>query len=175
MLLCKVVLKLSFSNENWNGLTMFSKILQYQTSLFWYSGHGGETDVSLDCGRFYWPFVRPRMRMSERVNEWVKEIFFFNFRKSGAHGVIILTGENRRTRRKTCPSAILSTTNPTGLTRARTQAAAVRGRRLTAWDMARPQTSSYSGYLFLNCFIRTDGANLIGKRLWLRARLKRSI
>jgi hypothetical protein len=28
-------------------------------------------------------------------------------------GGIILTGENRRTRRKTCPSATLSTTNPT--------------------------------------------------------------
>jgi hypothetical protein len=28
-------------------------------------------------------------------------------------GGMILTGENRRTRRKTCPSATLSTTNPT--------------------------------------------------------------
>jgi hypothetical protein len=28
-------------------------------------------------------------------------------------GGMILTGENRRTRRKTCPSAILSTTKPT--------------------------------------------------------------
>jgi hypothetical protein len=28
-------------------------------------------------------------------------------------GGIILTGENRSTRRKTCPSATLSTTNPT--------------------------------------------------------------
>jgi hypothetical protein len=27
----------------------------------------------------------------------------------------IVTGENRRTRRKTCPSATLSTTNPTGI------------------------------------------------------------
>jgi hypothetical protein len=29
------------------------------------------------------------------------------------HGWMILTGENQRTRRKTCPSATLSTTNPT--------------------------------------------------------------
>jgi hypothetical protein len=36
---------------------------------FWYSGYGGETDVSLDCGRFYGPFVRTRIRMSEGVNE----------------------------------------------------------------------------------------------------------
>jgi hypothetical protein len=65
--------------------------------------------------------------------EWMSErTFFFNFRKFGAHGMI-LTGENRWTRRKTCPSATLSTTNPTGLTRARTWAAAVWGRRLTAW------------------------------------------
>jgi hypothetical protein len=28
-------------------------------------------------------------------------------------GGVTLTGENRRTRRKTCPSATLSTTNPT--------------------------------------------------------------
>jgi hypothetical protein len=34
-----------------------------------YFGYGSETDVSLDCGRFYGPFVRPRMRMSEGVNE----------------------------------------------------------------------------------------------------------
>jgi hypothetical protein len=31
----------------------------------------------------------------------------------GNHGGMILTGENRRTRRKTCLSATLSTTNPT--------------------------------------------------------------
>jgi hypothetical protein len=29
------------------------------------------------------------------------------------HGGMIFTGENRRTRRETCPSAALSTTNPT--------------------------------------------------------------
>jgi hypothetical protein len=39
---------------------------------------------------------------------------------------------------KTCPSAILSTTNPTWMTRARTRAATVGSRRLTAWAMARP-------------------------------------
>jgi hypothetical protein len=74
--------------------------------------------------------------------EWVSERkrYFFNFRKCGAHGGMILTGENRRPRRKTCPSATLSTTNPTGLTRARNRAAAVKGRWLTAWAMARPST-----------------------------------
>jgi hypothetical protein len=30
-----------------------------------------------------------------------------------SHGGMILTGENRRTRRKACPTATLSTTNPT--------------------------------------------------------------
>jgi hypothetical protein len=44
---------------------------------------------------------------------------------------MILRGENQITRRKICPSATLSTTNPTGLTWARTQATSVRGRRLT--------------------------------------------
>jgi hypothetical protein len=37
--------------------------------IFCYSGYGGETDVSLDCGRFYGPFVRPQMRMIEGVKE----------------------------------------------------------------------------------------------------------
>jgi hypothetical protein len=35
---------------------------------------GGETGISLDCGRFYGPFIRPRMRMSEGMNE----LFFLN-------------------------------------------------------------------------------------------------
>jgi hypothetical protein len=39
---------------------------------------------------------------------------------------------------KTCPSATLSTTNPTCHTRARTRAAAVGSQRLTSWTMARP-------------------------------------
>jgi hypothetical protein len=33
--------------------------------------------------------------------------------KSDGGMIYLLTGENRRTRRKTCPSATLSTTNPT--------------------------------------------------------------
>jgi hypothetical protein len=33
--------------------------------VLWYSDYGGGTDVSLDCGRFHGPIVRPRMRMNE--------------------------------------------------------------------------------------------------------------
>jgi hypothetical protein len=36
---------------------------------FWYPGYGGETNVLLDCGRFYGIFVRPRVSMRERMNE----------------------------------------------------------------------------------------------------------
>jgi hypothetical protein len=44
-----------------------------------------------------------------------------------------IEGENRRTRGKTCPSATLSTTNPTWTDPGdRTRASAVGGRRLTA-------------------------------------------
>jgi hypothetical protein len=82
--------------------------------------------------------------MSEGVNE---RIIFLNFRKSGAHGGMILTGENQRTRRKACPSATLSTTNPTGLTWVRTQAATVRGRRLTVLAMAWPNTMSNCSFI----------------------------
>jgi hypothetical protein len=43
----------------------------------------------------------------------------------------------------TFPGAILSTTNPTCQTRARTGAGAVGSQRLTAWAMARPSQSLY--------------------------------
>jgi hypothetical protein len=120
-----------------------------------YSGYGGETDVSLNCCSFYGPIVVPGWEwMSEWMNEWVKELFFFNFRKFGAHGGMILTEENRRTRRKTCPSATSFTINPTGLIRTRNQAAAVRGRRLTAWAMARP-------FWQLNIFVRPRAQFLV--------------
>jgi hypothetical protein len=99
---------------------------------------------------------------------WVKELFFLIFGNCGAHGGIILTRENRRTRRRTCPSATLSTTNPTGLTRARTRAAAVRGRRLTAWAMVRP--SSFLKYGVMKFFINYE--NLINNCLMHCNKLK---
>jgi hypothetical protein len=46
--------------------------------------------------------------------------------------------ENLRTRRKTCPIATLSTTNPTRTDLGTNQTSAVTGRRLTAWPIARP-------------------------------------
>jgi hypothetical protein len=125
-----------------NNIHQQKHFVQHSTPhLFWYSGYGGQTDVSLDCGCFYGSIVRPQMSMSEGVNKWKN--YFFNFRKRGANGGMILTGENRRTLRKTCLSATLSTTNPTGLTGVRTQAVAVTGRRLTAWAMERPHHFGY--------------------------------
>jgi hypothetical protein len=62
-------------------------------------------------------------------------------------GGMILTGKNRRNRRKTCPSATLSTINPHGLTRAWTWARAVRGRRLTAWAMAQLKPGVLKNFL----------------------------
>jgi hypothetical protein len=86
-----------------------------------------------------------------RMNEWVKELFFLIFGNVEPHGGMILTGENRRTRRKTCPNATLSTTNPTGLTLALTRAAEVRGQRLTSWATARP--SQYYSFVCFNLCI----------------------
>jgi hypothetical protein len=51
-------------------------------------------------------------------------------------GGMILTGENRRTRRKTCPSATLTTTNPTWIDPGENPGLR-RERRLTTWAMAR--------------------------------------
>jgi hypothetical protein len=50
----------------------------------------------------------------------------------------ILTGENKRTRRKTCPSATFLPQTPHGLTRARSRASPVRCRRLKTLAMVRP-------------------------------------
>jgi hypothetical protein len=56
----------------------------------------GET-MSLGTGSLTAPLSIPQM-----IHEWI-----------WSSGEMILTGENRRTRRKTCPSATLSTINPT--------------------------------------------------------------
>jgi hypothetical protein len=65
---------------------------------------------------------------------WWRWLVFFVFPCNGA---LVEWNWQGRTevlwKKKTCPSATLSTTNPT-----RTRASAVRGRRLTAWTMARP-------------------------------------
>jgi hypothetical protein len=55
----------------------------------------GET-TSLNCGCQRACCLSPRLYISKE-----------------SHGGMILTGENRRTLRKTCPSATLSATNPT--------------------------------------------------------------
>jgi hypothetical protein len=89
--------------------------------------------------------------------EWMSEItIFFNFRKFRAHGGMILTGETRRTRRKTCPSDTLSTTYPTGLTQTRTRAAAVRQLNdTTVISFLRSQPLFYNSladHKLYNCF-----------------------
>jgi hypothetical protein len=73
---------------------------------FLYSGYGGETDVSLACSRFYGPFVRPRMRMSEDgwrwVNEWMN-IFFLIFGKLEPTVEWYWQGKTEDLREKTVP------------------------------------------------------------------------
>jgi hypothetical protein len=59
--------------------------------------------------------------------------------EDGEFGGINGSGKgSRSTRKKICPDATLSTTNPTCQTRARTRAAAVGSQRLNASAMARP-------------------------------------
>jgi hypothetical protein len=50
----------------------------------------------------------------------------------------ILTGETRGTREKPAPVSLCPPQIPHGLTRARTRASPMKGRRLTTWAMARP-------------------------------------
>jgi hypothetical protein len=51
--------------------------------------------------------------------------------------------KNQKARSKTCPNAILSTTNPTWTDREQSWASAIRDQRLTAWAMARPFKGNY--------------------------------
>jgi hypothetical protein len=66
-------------------------------------------------------------------------------------------GKTEQLGRKICPSATLSTTNPTWIDRAWTRASAVTGRRLTTWATARPTMHGYVWkiqILHFNNFVR---------------------
>jgi hypothetical protein len=52
-----------------DGYEKHYSLVSSKESTYNYSGYGRETDVSLDCSRFYGPFVLPQMRMSEGANE----------------------------------------------------------------------------------------------------------
>jgi hypothetical protein len=80
-----------------------------------YSVTMGWDCVSVELRPLTGPFSIPQM-----IHEWI-----------WSSGGMILTGENRRTRRKTCPSVTL--------TWKRTRAIALRSRWLTAWATARPR------------------------------------
>jgi hypothetical protein len=57
-----------------------SKMLHYYSD----SDYGGETDVSLNCGRFYGGYSSPEEN-EWGMGEWTNErTIFFNFRKCGA-------------------------------------------------------------------------------------------
>jgi hypothetical protein len=68
-----------------------------------------------------------------KENEWMNELFFLFSEMWSPQWNNIDRGKPKDSR-KTCPIATLSTTNPTGLTRALTH--------LTAWAMARLPTSA---------------------------------
>jgi hypothetical protein len=71
-----------------------------------------------------------------------------------------LTGEKWSTRRETCPSATLSTTNPTWTDPRSNPASAVGGRRLTAWAMARPNPSYQHYKLSEHFYLRRSHPSL---------------
>jgi hypothetical protein len=76
-----------------------------------------------------------------------------------SHGGVLLTGENRRTRRETCLSATLSTADATWTGPGTNPSLPVRGRRLTVRAMARPtvvaeaNVSSLRGRRRLSCHV----------------------
>jgi hypothetical protein len=86
--------------------------------------------VGLDCVSVELRLLTGTLSIPQMIHEWI-----------WSSGGMILTGENRRTRRKTCPSATV--TNPIGLPWSRIWASAVRSRRLTAWAMTQPASSCF--------------------------------
>jgi hypothetical protein len=66
----------------------------------------------------------------------------------GAIGAMRIGRGNRNTRRKPAPVPLCPPQIPHDLTRARTRAAAVGRRQLTAWAMARPSLSQEIPYLY---------------------------
>jgi hypothetical protein len=64
-------------------------------------------------------------------------LFTWRWYELESDGGMILTGKSRITRKKPVPLPLCPLQVPHGLTRAPTRASAVRGRRLTAWAMAR--------------------------------------
>jgi hypothetical protein len=74
-------------------------------------------------------------------------------------GGMILTGDNRITRRKPVPVQICPPHIPHGLTHGRSRASAVKGRRLTAWAMAMPihylvlHSFSFSNFSILQFYL----------------------
>ena len=73
---------------------------------------------------------------SVKMNEWVWSIFG-----------MILIGEDRNTRSKTCPNLLCPPQIPRGLAWNLTRASAVRGRWPTAWAMARPILYHHNQFL----------------------------
>jgi hypothetical protein len=70
---------------------------------------------------------------------------FYQFLQLMEHHWIEIDRGKPTTRRKTCPSATLSTTNLTWTwPGTEPRASVVRGRQLTAWAMARPECTVYS-------------------------------
>jgi hypothetical protein len=68
-------------------------------------------------------------------------------------GMIYWQGKTEKLGEKPVPVPICPPQIPHGLTRARTRASAVRGRRLMTWAMARPITCTYSLVQFSSCVI----------------------
>jgi hypothetical protein len=84
--------------KNIFGMSVYSKEYKFLILLFIGFVVTFATDyVSAELRPLTGPLSIPRM-----IHEWI-----------WSSGGMILTGEKRRTRRKTCPSAILFTTNPT--------------------------------------------------------------
>jgi hypothetical protein len=74
--------------------------------------------------------------------------------------------------KNTCPDATLSTTNPTCQTRARTRAAAVGSKQLTASAMARPiikgcSATDHSGWLWCKCINDLSPRNWYFSMQWV--------
>jgi hypothetical protein len=89
----------------------------------------------------------------------------------GAIGRISNGRGNRSTRRKPVPAPLLPSQIPHDLTRARTRAAVVGSRRLTAWATARPVTVCKNHKFLVGSFCPTSNTHAGGSALFCYRRL----
>jgi hypothetical protein len=94
--------------------------------------------------RYYGRTAALRLRVQPCDEDEIWSVFFFIFPSNGARVEWSWQGETEVLGEKPVPVPLCQPQIPMDWSRDQTRASAVRGRRLTAWAMARPSSDAYS-------------------------------